>query len=119
MEMNPTRNHEVAGSIPDLTQWVKDLELLWLWCRPAATALIGPLAWKPPYAMGTALEDKKTKKKNAWIKKMWYVCVHIYTHTHVYTHMHTYTHICSITHTHTMEYYSTMRKSKILAFATS
>ena len=23
-EMNPTRNHEVAGSIPALSQWVKD-----------------------------------------------------------------------------------------------
>ena len=27
-EMNPTRNHEVVGSIPSLTQWVKDPALL-------------------------------------------------------------------------------------------
>ena len=25
--MNPTRNHEVSGSIPGLIQWVKDLAL--------------------------------------------------------------------------------------------
>ena len=58
VEKNLTRNHEVAGSIPDLVQWVKDLVLLWLWCRTASTALIRPLAWEPPYAAGEALKNK-------------------------------------------------------------
>ena len=40
-----------------------DLALLWLWHRPAATALIGLLAWKPPYATVVALK-KKNKNKN-------------------------------------------------------
>ena len=50
VETNPTRNHEVAGLIPGLAQWVKDLTLLWLWYRPAAVAPtpIKPLAWEPP-----------------------------------------------------------------------
>ena len=39
---NLTRNCEVSGSIPGLTQGVKDLALLWLWCRLAATASIRP-----------------------------------------------------------------------------
>ena len=47
-----------------------DPELLWLWCRLAATALIRPLAWEPPYAAGAALEKtekkKKRKKENYW-----------------------------------------------------
>ena len=40
-----------------------DLVLLWLWRRLAATALIGPLAWKPPHAEGAALKRQKRKKK--------------------------------------------------------
>ena len=36
-----------------------DLVLLWLWHRLAATALIRPLAWEPPYAAGVALEKAK------------------------------------------------------------
>ena len=40
-----------------------DLVLLWLWCRPVVTALIQPLAWEPPYAMGAALKRPKQKQK--------------------------------------------------------
>ena len=41
---NPTRNHEVAGLIPSLAHWVKNLALLWLWHRLVAMAPIRPLA---------------------------------------------------------------------------
>ena len=46
-----------------------DPPLLWLWCRPATTVLIGPLAWEPPYAMGMARKRQKKKKSgciNYW-----------------------------------------------------
>ena len=36
-----------------------DLALLWLWCRPAATAPLLPLAWEPPCAVGVALKKKE------------------------------------------------------------
>ena len=59
---NLTRNHEVLGSIPGLAHWFEDPALLWLWCRPAATAPNRPLAWEPPYAAGTALKRQKDQK---------------------------------------------------------
>ena len=37
--------------------------MLWLWCRPAAIALIRPLDWEPPYAMAVGLEKAKRKKE--------------------------------------------------------
>ena len=53
-----------------------DPALLWLWCRPVATAPIRPLAREPPYAMGAAQEiaqrqnkTKQSKTKNIWEKK--------------------------------------------------
>ena len=38
-----------------------DLGLLWPWCRPAAAAPTGPLAWEFPYAAGVALKKRKKK----------------------------------------------------------
>jgi len=40
-----------------------DLALLWLWCRPAATALTRPLAWEPPCALGLVLKDLKKEEE--------------------------------------------------------
>ena len=37
--------------------------LLWLWHRPATIAPIGPIAWKPPYAVAAALKRQKIKIK--------------------------------------------------------
>ena len=41
-----------------------DLALLCLWRRPAATALLRPLAWERPYAAGAALGKTKKKKSS-------------------------------------------------------
>ena len=69
---------EDTGSIPGLAQWVGDAvlpwavmchrcgldpELLWLWCRAAATAPIHPLAWELPYATCMVLKKKKEQNK--------------------------------------------------------
>ena len=73
--MNPNSISENVGSIPGLTQRVKDLlhccEMwyrsdpvwLWLWRRLVATAPTGPLAWEPPYAVGAALKRQKDTHK--------------------------------------------------------
>ena len=85
---NPTRNHEVVGSIPALTQWVNNLAvscgvghrhvsdpaLLWLWHRLVATAPIRPLAWEPPYAAGAVQEIAKRPKE----KKEMYILINVF-----------------------------------------
>ena len=43
--------------------------LLWLWCRLAATAPTGPLAWEPIYAEDAALKKDKRQKKGKKKKK--------------------------------------------------
>ena len=46
-----------------------DPALLWLWCRPAAVDLIGPLARKPPLAADVALKKKRKQKKKKYTFK--------------------------------------------------
>ena len=45
-----------------------DLVLLWLWCRLAAVAPIGPLAWDSPYAAGMALKRQPPQKKKQFLE---------------------------------------------------
>ena len=42
---------------PGLAQWVNNPALLWLWCGPAAVALIRPLAWELQYATEASLKN--------------------------------------------------------------
>ena len=50
-----------------------NLALLWLWCRPAAVALIRPLAWEPPHAAGAALEKTHTHTHTKSLACSWFV----------------------------------------------
>ena len=45
-----------------------DPMLLWWWCRPAAEALIRPLARELPYTVGVALKKTKDKTKTKTAK---------------------------------------------------
>ena len=57
-----------------------DPVLLWLWCRPAAVALI-PLAWELPYATSVALKSKKTtttkKREHVFSAKEVHLCKYL------------------------------------------
>ena len=71
-------------------------------------------------ALFTIAEIRKQPKcslTDEWIKKFWhiymYVYIYIYICIYIHTHIHTYIYI----HTHTMDYYSAIKKNKILPFA--
>ena len=46
-----------------------DLTLLWLWCRPAAAALIRPLAWKLPYAAHDVVAKERERAEAECFRK--------------------------------------------------
>ena len=76
MEINRASIHEDAGLVPGLSvvwghgvamscgrghRHGSDPTLLWLWCRPAAAAVIPALAWELPNAANATLKSKKNK----------------------------------------------------------
>ena len=62
-----------------------DPALLWLWLRPVATALIGPLAWETPYAKGVALK-RPQKKKSTYEDQLYFyaLVINIYNTKFIY-----------------------------------
>ena len=49
-----------------------EVSLLWLWCRLAATALIPPLAWEPPYAHMPICRECSPRKDKKRKKEKWF-----------------------------------------------
>ena len=82
---------EDVGSTPGLAQGGKDpawlqaaakvthQALLWLWCKPAATTPIGPLASELTHGAAMAIKRKKKKKKSP---VLYITCIFAGLHCH-------------------------------------
>ena len=95
LETNPTRNHEVADSIPGLTRWVKDAALL-----PWAAVSVADLAWilhccgcgigssyssneTPRLGTTTCHKCGPKQQKNTHTHTQTYVCVCVHVYVRV------------------------------------
>ena len=96
--------------------WLKSA-LLWLWCRLAATAPVRPQAWEPPCAVPTALKKKEDKNRKIGAPQCsLLLCLHYRRHLRLK---------CPSTkewrkktwYIYTIEYYSAMKRKKVMAFA--
>ena len=58
---------EIRITVTEMKNTPRDLALLWLWRRPAATAPIQSLAQERPYSAGAAIKRKKINKLQGYI----------------------------------------------------
>ena len=96
-----------------------DPALLWLWCRPAAVALIQPLARELPCAAYAAHLAVKKKQKNNCMSKIQLI---IFSYipcpqTHI-PHQRTHARVHTHTHTHTMNLSSSLMLTSINGLTT-
>ena len=62
VQWKKSKNHEVAGLIPGLSQWLRIQHCYGHGVGQWPQLQLEPLVWEPPCAVGEALKSKKKKK---------------------------------------------------------